>query len=72
MIPKHLWRSTGTPTASIQNKVIGTGIQGKLNVLLDMVGAELEAYGYAAGKLSDTVGKVLEIGYGRKILERWR
>jgi hypothetical protein len=55
MVSEHIWRCPGTATPAIENDIIGTRIKGKLNIIFNMVGSQLEANRNAAGYLSDAI-----------------
>jgi len=62
MIPEHLWRSTGTAAAAIEDDIVRSGFQCKLNIPLYMVGTELKTYRDSATALPNPISEVAEIG----------
>lgn len=72
MVAKHFRCRAGAAATTVQDDIVSTGIQGKLNVLFYVVCAELESYGYTTGDLSYLVSKPFEVIGARQITEgRW-
>lgn len=70
MVAEDFGRSAGTSATSVQNDVIGAGIQRELNIPLDVIGAEFETYRNSAGDFPNMAGEALEILDRAQILER--
>src|SRR5690242_7073944 len=77
MVPENPRRSAGTATSSVENDVIGPGIEREAHVILDMVCAYLETNRNAAHLVADLIGKISKIagcveigkgGWGDRIL----
>ena len=67
VVLENFRRGTGRAAASIQDDVIGADIEREIEIVLDVLSRQLEAYGNAAGRLADLFGNALEVFDARKI-----
>ncbi len=72
VIAEQQRRGTGPAATSVQDQIIGTGLQGKLDITLDMIGTEFETDRDPAADLAYTVGKAFKIRRLPKIGETGR
>ena len=71
VVPKNQRRCSRGTASSIQNNVVGTGFQRKLNVALDVLCGHLEPDGNATGQLSHPSGKPSVVSWGGELGEGW-
>src|SRR5690554_7615811 len=72
MVAEHGGGRPGAAAAAVKDQIVSAGLQGELDVALDMVGAELEAHGNAAGDLAHAIGEVAEVRHAVQVLEGGR
>ncbi len=60
---KMIGRRTGAAATPVQDDVIDTDLQCRIDILFDVLGRELVTDGDAAGAVAHFVGKVLDLAH---------
>ena len=70
VVPEDQRRSTRSASSPIQDDVVGTGVQGKLDVLLNVIGRQFETNGNPAGYFAHPIRKIAKIFRSHQVVKR--